>query len=69
MKLKISITTEPIGFSILWRLHTGPLMVLSFFKTDPLDSRGVTTSNDIKQILLFFIVNLMYTSMKTSTLH
>ena len=31
MKLKISITTEPIGFSILGKLHIGPVIVLGYF--------------------------------------
>ena len=31
LKLKISITTEPIGFFILGKLHIGPVMVLGYF--------------------------------------
>ena len=31
MKLKISITTEPIGFSILGKLYIGPVIVLCYF--------------------------------------
>ena len=31
LKLKISINTEPIGFSILCELHVGSVMVLGFF--------------------------------------
>ena len=31
----ISITTEPFDFSILWKLHTGPRMVLGYISTLP----------------------------------
>ena len=31
MKLKISIITEPIGFSILGKLYIGPLIINGFF--------------------------------------
>ena len=31
LKLEISITTEPIGFSYLGKLHMGPVMVLGYF--------------------------------------
>ena len=31
LKLKISITTETIGFSVLGKHHTGPVMVLGYF--------------------------------------
>ena len=31
LKLKISLTTEPIGFFILCKLHIGPVMVLCYF--------------------------------------
>ena len=32
--LRISITTEPIEFSIQGQLHTGPVMVSCFFSID-----------------------------------
>ena len=34
LKLKISITTEPIGFSNLGKLHIGPVMVLCLIGED-----------------------------------
>ena len=54
LKLKISINTEPIGFSILCELHVGSVMVLGFFQfeicnddlsylnTNPLDARDIS---------------------------
>ena len=31
LKLKISLTTEPIGLSALGKFHIGPVMVLDYF--------------------------------------
>ena len=35
LKLKISITSEPIGLSILGKFHIGPGMVLDYLFSDP----------------------------------
>ena len=31
LKLKILVTTEPIGFKSSWNISTGPVVVLSYF--------------------------------------
>ena len=31
LKLKISVTTEPIGFCSFWNIPTGPVVVLGYF--------------------------------------
>ena len=65
LKLNSSITTEPIGFSILGKLNKGPvndfrlfqIQVWEWFKailhapsnTEPLDSMGVTAGIFIKK--------------------
>ena len=69
-KLKISITSEQIKFSIFGKLYIGPGLILSHFstfslglnlyKTEPLYARGASASNTIfiMSIELKIVTNL-----------